>query len=275
MNNTFDIQRFGLLLKRKWLEFGKIYLITLAVAFGVMLIAYTIAIWPLMTDLRAFSDRILFFREPLFLVFGFLFITAVASTYFSHLGQKPKTIIDLLIPASTFEKFLAGVFFTAILTTVSFVVLFLLTDLVFVAKLRSMYNSVSKTTSYTDAQGTATAIKDNVAYFFTRNKPNLFLPLYVVPFFATSIFLLGSIYFNKFHYIKTALSVMVFTGIWTFIVVKAGQFLTDGRHAVEDPGRIIHDPGKDTIEWLLTLLLLVLTIVFWAITYVRLKEKEV
>lgn len=275
MNNTFDIQRFSLLLKRKWLEFGKIYLITLAVAFGVMLIAYTIAIWPLMTDLRAFSDRILFFREPLFLVFGFLFITAVASTYFSHLGQKPKTIIDLLIPASTFEKFMAGVFFTAILTTVSFVVLFLLTDLVFVTKLRSMYNSVSKTTSYTDAQNTATVIKDNVAYLFIRNKPNLFLPLYVVPFFVSSIFLLGSIYFNKFHYIKTALSVMVFTGIWTFIIVKAGQYLTDGRHAVENPRQIIHDPGKDTIEWLLTLLLLVLTIVFWAITYVRLKEKEV
>ena len=275
MNNTFNIQRFGLLLKRKWLEFGKIYLITLAVAFGVILISYITAFWPLMNDLRGISDRILIFREFLFLGFGFLFITAVASTYFSHLGQKPKTIIDLLIPASTFEKFTAGIFFTAILTTVSFVVIFWLTDLVFVAKLRSIYSSVSKSSSYTDANGVATVIKDNAAYFFVRNKPNLFLPLYVLPFFVTSIFLLGSIYFNKFHYIKTALSVMVFTGLWTFIVVQAGQYLTDGRHAVEDPGRIIHDPGKDNIEWLLTLLLLVLTLIFWTITYVRLKEKEV
>lgn len=275
MNNTFNIQRFGLLLKRKWLEFGKIYLITLAVAFGVILISYIIAFWPLVNDLRTVSDRTLIFREFLFLGFGFLFITAVASTYFSHLGQKPKTIIDLLIPASTFEKFIAGIFFTAILTTVSFIVIFWLTDLVFVAKLRSIYSSVSQSTSYTDAHGTVTAIKDNAAYFFVRNKPNLFLPVYVLPFFVTSIFLLGSIYFNKFHYIKTALSVMVFTGLWTFIVVKAGQYLTDGRHAVENPGRIIHDPGKDTIECLLALMLLVLTLVFWAITYVRLKEKEV
>jgi hypothetical protein len=273
MNNTFNIQRFGLLLKRKWLEFGKIYLITLAVAFGVILISYTTAFWPLMNDFRAFSDRTLIFREFLFLGFGFLFITAVASAYFSHLGQKPKTIIDLLIPASTFEKFTAGIFFTAILTTVSFVLIFWLTDLVFVTKLRSIYSSVSKSTSYTDAHGTITAIKDNAAYFFVRNKPNLFLPLYVLPFFVTSIFLLGSIYFNKFHYIKTALSVMLFTGLWTFIVVQAGQYLTDGRHGTGRNPVIGGDKGS--VEWLLTLLLLVLTLVFWAITYVRLKEKEV
>lgn len=275
MNNTFDIQRFSLLLKRKWLEFGKIYLITLAVAFGVMLIAYIIAFWPLLTDTRRFSDRFLFFREPFFLVFGFLFITAVASTYFSHLGQKPKTIIDLLIPASTFEKFMAGIFFTAILTTVSFVAFFFLTDLIFIAKLRSVVTSISKTTTHIDAQGTVTAINDNVAYFFVRNKGNLFMPLYAVPFFVTSIFLLGSIYFNKFHYIKTALSVMVFAGVWTFIVVKAGEYFTDGRHAVDSPGLILHNSGKDTKELLLTLLLLVFTLVIWAITYVRLKEKEV
>ncbi len=275
MNNTFDTQRFSLLLKRKWLEYGKIYLITLAVAFGVMLIAYTMAFWPLLTDTSRFTDRFLLFREPFFLVFGFLFITVVASSYFSHLGQKPKTIIDLLIPASTFEKFMAGIFFTAILTTVSFVVLFFLTDLIFIAKFRNAVTGINKTTSYTDAQGTITVIKENVAYFFVRNKPNLFLPLYVAPFFVTSIFLLGSIYFNKFHYIKTALSVMVFVGVWTFIVLHAGQYLTDGRHAVDSPGRFLHNSGKDTIEWLLTLLLLVLTLIVWTITYVRLQEKEV
>lgn len=274
MNNTFNIHRFGLLLKRKWLEFGKIYLITLAVAFGVILTAYLIAIWPFFTQIETFSSSRIFFREPLFMIFGFLFITAVASTYFSHLGQKPKTIIDLLIPASTFEKFAAGVFFTAILTTVSFIVLFLLTDFVFIAKLRTVYSSVSNTTSHTDAHGTVTVVKDNAAYLFPRNKSNLFLPLYIVPFFVTSIFLLGSIYFDKFHYIKTALSVMVFVGVWAYIVINTGEFLTRGRHAVENNALIIGGE-KNSIEYVLTLLLVVLTIVFWAITYVRLKEKEV
>ena len=66
---------------------------------------------------------------------------------------------------------------------------------------------------------------------------------------------------------------MVFTGLWTFIVVQAGQYLTDGRHGTGRNPVIGGDKGS--VEWLLTLLLLVLTLVFWAITYVRLKEKEV
>lgn len=275
MNNTFDIQRFSLLLKRKWLEFGKIYLVILVVAFGVMLIAYLMALWPLLTGLSTHLNNSLIFREPFFFIFGFLFITAVASSYFSHLGQKPKTIIDLLIPASTFEKFIAGIFFTAILTTVSFVALFFLTDLVFVAKLRTVLSSVEKATTYTEVQGTVTVIKDQIGYFFVRDKPSYYLPLYVAPLLVTSIFLLGSIYFNKFHYMKTALSVMVFAGVWALTIVKTGQYLTEGRHLVNYPGGISYNPGKETIAWLFALLLFVVTLVIWTITFVRLKEKEV
>ncbi|ACU05547.1 MULTISPECIES: hypothetical protein [Pedobacter] len=274
MNNTFNIERFGLLLKRKWLEFGKIYLVTLSVAFGVILLGYLIAFWRVFMGLSPVSSRNLVFREPLFMIFGFLFITAVASNYFAHLGQKSKTIIDLLIPASTFEKFVAGVFFTGVLTTISFTVLFCLTDLIFITKLRNISHSV-ETSSYTDAHGTVTVVKDNLAYFFAHNKINRFLPLYVFPFFFTSIFLLGSVYFNKFHYIKTALSVMVFAGIWTFIIVNTGEYLTRNRRHVGDSGSFFNNPGKDTIEWMLLLLLLVFTFIFWGIAYVRLKEKEV
>ena len=254
MNNTFDIQRFGLLLKRKWLVFGKIYLITLAVVFGVILAAYAISFWPLFTYSEHFTERRISFRIPLFIILGLLFLTAVASSYFAHLGQKSKTIIDLLIPASTFEKFLAGVFFTSIISTVSYLLIFFMTDVIFVANLND-------------------AAKDNF-YFFASIRHNLYAPVYIIPLFATSIFLLGSVYFEKFHYIKTALSVMVFTGIWMAVVLKSAELLTRGRHAVEN-NPVIHGGDKSPIECWMTLLLVVLTIIFWAITYVRLKEKEV
>ncbi len=274
MNNTFDIQRFSLLLKRKWLEFGKIYLITLAVSLGIMLISYTIAFWSIITNLETFSDNTLDFREPLFFCFGFLFITVVASTYFSHLGHKPKTITDLLIPASTFEKFMAGIFFTGIMTTVSFVVLFFLTDLVFVSKFRIAVPGETGLNSFRDAEGAVTAITNKGVYFFAPDRLNIFMPLYLVPFFVTSIFLLGSIWFNKYHYIKTTLSVMVFAGIWTAIVFKTGEILTEGRRAVNH-SRPIYHAANDTMEWIITLLLLMVTVVIWTITYFRLKEKEV
>ena len=179
MNNTFNIQRFGLLLKRQWLEFGKIYLISLAVVLGIFLTfygynAYLFSFYGQLAD--HYENSYLFFREPLFIVLGLLFVTVIASSYFAHLGQKPKAIIDLMIPASTFEKFLTGVFFTSILTSASFLLLFYLTDLAFVMNIKAKMPAEQ--------------------YFFVKNNPNAFKPIYLIPFFVSSVFLLGSIYFS-------------------------------------------------------------------------------
>ncbi|WP_316769608.1 hypothetical protein [Pedobacter frigiditerrae] len=275
MNNTFNIQRFGLLLKRQWLEFGKIYLISLAVALGVIVAFYGFALWKAFTYADSFSPNDLNFREPLFLIFGFIFISIIASSYFAHLGQKPKAIIDLLIPASTFEKFLTGVFFTSILSIVSFLFLFYITDLAFVSKLRGMYTSVEQITPYVHNGKEITSI-DNLAYFFTKNGGHdKFFPIYFFPFFVTSIFLLGSIFFNKFHYIKTAICVMIFSGIWTAIVVKSGEWLFEGKIMIDQENRNMNHMSQNTAEWLGVLLIVALTAIFWSITYVRLKEKEV
>ncbi|MFD0940045.1 hypothetical protein [Pedobacter boryungensis] len=274
MNNTFSIQRFGLLLKRQWLEFGKIYLITLAVALGVIITFYSFATWNTIFEQRLFSERLLNFREPLFLIFGFLFITVIASSYFAHLGQKSKAIIDLMIPASTFEKFLTGVLFTAVLSTVSFLVIFYLTDLAFVSKLRSIFHNVDTATSFRDSYGKVVETRDNLAFFFTRNYPKEFTSVFLLtPVFVTSIFLLGSIYFNKFHYIKTAISVMIFSGIWTYIIVKTGQTMFDNKIPINTGNG--ENISKGLIELGMFSLLLLLTAIFWVITYVRLKEKQV
>ncbi|WP_316785784.1 hypothetical protein [Pedobacter frigiditerrae] len=275
MNNTFNIQRFGLLLKRQWLEFGKIYLISLVVALGVIVAFYGFALWKDFTYADSFSPNDLNFREPLFLIFGFIFISIIASSYFAHLGQKPKAIIDLLIPASTFEKFLTGLFFTSILSILSFIFLFYITDLAFVSKLRGMYTSVEQITPYVHNGKEVTSV-DNIAYLFSKYSGHeKFLPLYFFPFFVTSVFLLGSIFFNKFHYIKTAICVMIFSGIWTAIVIKSGEWLFDGKIIIDQENRNMNHMSQNTAEWLGVLLIVALTAIFWSITYVRLKEKEV
>ncbi|MGF1924023.1 MAG: hypothetical protein ACQUHE_07570 [Bacteroidia bacterium] len=270
MNNTFDIQRFGLLLKRQWLEFGKIYLISLIVLLGVFLCFYGYAYYNLLFDTHFekgnYRYQFLNFRVPLFATSGLIFGTVVASSYFSHLGQKSRAIIDLLTPASVLEKFFGGVFFATIIATISFFGIFYFTDLVFVMKIRSMVEDLS------NSKLTA---ENGLGYFFTENNPNDFKPLYVVPFFITSIFLLGSIYFNKFHYIKTAIAVMIFSGIWAAIIGKSGQVLFEGKVLI-DRGQSRHMfNNKDTAELWITVIGIALTLIFWAITYVRLKEKEV
>ncbi len=275
MNNTFNIQRFGLLLKRQWLEFGKIYLITLAVALGVIVTFYSFSLYGFITGDGPLYERSLNFREPLFLIFGFLFITVIASSYFAHLGQKPKATIDLMIPASTFEKFLTGIFFTALLSTLSFIIIFYLTDLAFITKLKSMAHMIGRETFDSETGENIKSEMSNLSYFFVQNGfDHKFIPIYGLPFFVTSIFLLGSIYFNKYHYIKTAIFTMIFSGIWTWIMVKSGQTIFDGRIMINDSQREYHN-FKGLIELGLFFLILLLTAIFWSITYTRLKEKQV
>lgn len=268
MNNTFNIQRFGLLLKRQWLEFGKIYLVSLVVLWGVFLAFYGYNYYQFVTDYNLqsgdYSYRILNFRIPVFIVTGLIFGTLVASTYFSHLGQKPKAVIDLMIPASTFEKFLSGILYTSILATVSFLALFYVTDLIFVSKIRSVFEEATKS-SITEL--------NRLDYFFKENNPNDFKAIYFAPMLITSVFLFGSIYFNRFHYIKTAISLMIFSGLWTLIIVKSGQYLFDDRSPIAHSQQM--NNGKEQAELWVSLLVITLSLIFWGLTYLRLKEKEV
>lgn len=256
MNNTFNIHRFNLLLKRQWLEFGKIFLITLLVATGVIIAFYGLTLLPL--EKFDYIPHRLGFREPLFFIFGFLFISIIASSYFAHLGQKSKAIIDLLIPASTFEKFLAGFFFTSILSVVAFLLIFIITDWAFVAYIKSYFN-----------KGNLEELAE-VKTFFSKNDISSFAPLYLAPFVVTSIFLLGSAYFNRFHYIKTSICVMLFSGTWTYIVMNTVEVLLSGKASINRNGH-----GKEAMEWMLFAIIAVFTLIVFYITYVRLKEKEV
>ena len=90
------------------------------------------------------------------------------------------------------------------------------------------------------------------------------------PFLVTSVFLLGSAYFHSFHYIKTSVVVMVFSAVSTYIIYKAGEALTKNIYSVNNAGT-----DKTYLILGISTIIIALTIIFWLITYVRLKEKEV
>lgn len=267
MNNTFNINRFGLLLKRQWLDFGKIYLISLGVLLGIVVGFYGYNIPSPLKDNNFDYDGNLDmrFRYPLFLILGFVFISIVASSYFNILGQKSRAILELMTPASTLEKFLSGVTYTAIISLFSYLLIFYLTDLAFVKYLNGHLNAfnhagIRQAESITHEVFNDEGYRKYCGYFFA------------IPFLVTSIFLLGSIYFNRFHYIKTALFVMIFIGLASYLVVKFSMWLMENKVPYH------HNYRSDDKDWILLALLLItsiITIIIWAITYIRLKEKEV
>lgn len=268
MNNTFDSKRFGLLLRRQWLEFGKVYLISLLVVLGIFLVFYGFNYNQIM-DRAHVNNYSVNFRIPLFFAMGLLFITAIASTYYSHLGQKAKAISDLMMPASTFEKFLGGVFYTTVLGIGGYLLLFFLTDLVFIHQLRSWYEGLV-------TYRRELPVDKALPYFFTQSHEYTPSSFYLFPLLIVSLFLLGSVFFERFHYIKTAISIMAISGLWALIVVKSGEMLFRGRIRIEAPNELPSgNSSKDLAEWGLWFVFIVAILFFWIVTYFRLKEKEV
>lgn len=268
MNNIFNINRFGLLIKRQWLDFGKIYLISLLVIAGV-LIGFYFYFAPYSSRNISFNqDRYLNmnFRVPLFLILGIIFITIISSSYFASFGQKSKAILELMSPASVFEKFLCSMFYTAVVSIASYLLIFYIIDISF----SSYFASILKEMKHLDIKG---GIKGTQSLFEQTKavKEDIwhFIP---APLLITSVFLLGSIYFNRFHYIKTAISVMLFYGIASYIIYSALDFLTSDMVRINQSS---HQNNQNSAFLLILLITTALTLIFWAITYVRLKEKEV
>lgn len=264
MNNTFNINRFGLLLKRQWLDFGKIYLISFGVLIGILALFYSISL----TDesLKHLSSNSLNFRYPLFLITGFLFASIIANSYFMHLGQKPKAIINILIPASSTEKFLGAIFYTLIVAIPSYLLCFYVIDLAFISSVRA---TNTLTSSYIDYQGKKVVI-DNLAYFFSTETVKDFYPFYYVPLLINGVFLLGSIFFKSFHYVRTAISVMAFGVLWVASIIFIMNRLNDNTVWVGGP----YWQDDNHVFFVMSLMGIFLTLAFWLISFIRLKEKE-
>lgn len=266
MNNIFNFNRFFLLLRREWINFGKIYLISLAVVAGVVLAFYGYYVYEQLHYGHGNWRGSLGFRPVIFMFLGLLFLTMTSSSYFSDLGQKPKAIIELLIPASTLEKFLGSLVYTVFLTIGSFLLIFYLIDFAFLSYIRGF---TKETTSYIAADGTAVVI-DHLAYFFNQPFPETIKYLFMLPFLLNSVFLLGSIYFKNFHYIKTAVSVMIYIvcwiGIFVFIIQRATRnTIWVGDNFWQEEMNVLRIIGAVGV---------LLTLFFWFLSYLRLKEKE-
>lgn len=273
MNNTFNLNRFGLLIRKQWLESGKLYLISLGILAGVSIAIYSYACWDIANERSMIGTNYNFqmtFRWPLFFVFGTLFLSLAANHYFAPLGQKPKAILELTLPASNLEKFLTGILYSTIFALLSYLLIFYLIDLAFVSKLRAQFPAPF---GYTHDRGSIDFKAPE--YFFNILFEQREVKIITISgsVILISIFTLGSLFFKKFQYLKTIISALVFTAILLSILIYCGKMIFDTKIAINNNSNWGFSHLQ--MECMMIGILLCVAIITYAIAYIRFKEKEV
>lgn len=274
MNQFFSFKRFALLVSKHWADNKKRY--------GLAMLAFVglLVTWFVFTILTGFEERPMG-REVQTITFYFsLFAvgTFYASQYFSDLGSRAKGINFLLVPASAFEKLLCSLLYTAVLFLFVFTATYYLADVLMVVLARAFSGAVQ-----TGEKIAVVNVFDVLVLPFNSSMTFNFLAFFIS---VQSAFLLGSVYFEKYSFIKTIICGFI-TGFLLFCFMYFTNeyllppggfhkgFLTSYRVRVDGVSdRLVQIPGW--IGQVLWLLIMYGTAPFlWIVTYYRLKEKQV
>jgi hypothetical protein len=252
MNQFFSFKRFGSLVAKHWVDHKKRY--------GLSVLAFTglLVCWFVLTmfvgDEEGMSEDL---QTGTYYFSLFVAGCFYASQYFKDLGWRAKAINFLLVPASSFEKFLCSLLYSVVLFFVVFTAVFYAVDCLMVP----LYNSIS-----------GTAEKAKLVNVFLPEliqfQDGSSLPFLLIFFALQSVFLLGSVYFKKYSFIKTIISVFAI-----FFLIVCSVFLVQKLVDPQD------DPLPSTpsmvLQWALILLMYGFAPLFWTVAYRRFKAKQV
>jgi hypothetical protein len=257
MNNLFDLQRFTLLVRKHWVEQGRIYL------FSWLTLAGILACFFLM-NYNNLSEN---FQEMLLIMSLLLSISVFSSMMFADLADKTRGILYLTIPVSHLEKLLCSLFYSIVFFIPVFFATFFLIDFIFIG----IYNS--------------TKISGQMYVINLLERQNTIKILPVVFFNIQALFTLGSIYFGKNAYIKTAGFLFITAIILLYTNFSILDKFIDHRDNIV--GRSIgytitmKDFGynETLLKNFLKLIRFCITYVtapfFWLVTFFRIKEKQI
>ncbi|THU40896.1 hypothetical protein FAM09_01920 [Niastella caeni] len=275
MNSVFDLKRWSLYIGKHWNENKKRYLLSLGAIGGLLILWYSFLMLvngdhPISRDIQAIT-----YYVGLFLT-GCLY----ASIIFNELSDGPKGIQFLLIPVSVLEKLLTAILFGVVLYFICYTVIFYIVDFPMV----NLANSIAKTIAEQEHRIPYPAEKIANVFVSWKDGDNILVYFLLAYLSIQSIFLMGSVYFVRFQYIKTLVSgLVVFLFLMFFVHKVLGSFMPPGgffkpftvyRVFVSNESLSVHLP-----EWISTILLFLIKYsfapMFWVVTYLRLKEKEV
>jgi hypothetical protein len=272
MNQFFSFKRFNLLVMKHWADNKKRYALSVLAFIGLLIT------WFVFTMLTLMDPQPMGKEVQTITFFFALFAVGVffASQYFNELGSRSKGINFLLVPASAFEKLLCSLVYTVLLFLLVFTATFYLVDVLMVSIAKAFGVSTGEKFSVAN-------VFDVINLPFTRDTTLNLLSFF---FSVQAAFLLGSVYFEKYSFIKTA--ICGFVGgfiIFCFFYFFNAQLFDDGAYyrgfltsyRVKVNGaseRLVQIPAWIG-EVLRFLALYAIAPFLWLVTYYRLKEKQV
>lgn len=270
MNQFFSFSRFRLLALKHWADNRRRYLLSLLALVGLLAGWFALVMIgnekgnPMGTEVQKTAYFFLLFVAGAF----------YASQYFRDLGSKAKGSNFLLVPASTYEKLLCALLFAVLLFFVAFTAAFYLVDFIMVQIANSYWD---------EGKASVINIMDTSVLQFREAPAIRAVSLFLL---VQSAFLLGSVYFERYSFIRTVISGFV-VGFILFTLIyflydrftpwgdfPEGFFVSSGVDLQGIEERPVNAPA-----WIggvyRFLLAYALAPFFWLVTYYRLKEKQV
>ncbi len=268
MLKNFSFQRLYLLFRKQWLENSRFYGLASLALLGVMAIVFVV-FWIMMGGPHYHEGQTM----VIYFVGLYLLGSLYASTAFQALDEKEKGQYLLSLPATHAEKLVTVIVFTTVFFFLVYTACFLLVKWLAVAYVHYRMQHES----FVHFQALA----------WDKNDRQIFSYLLIGFFSLQSLFLLGSVYFRKYAYVKTILAAICFSGIYIFLVVKSIQFFVPAGYHFEGY-RVVQSQvpegegyyraygfGKDFLYSLVFIAKWLWIPVFWTAAWFRLKEKEI
>lgn len=266
INNTFNMSRFGWLLRKDLKENGKLYLMGLVLMWGVLALANYFAGYLFLdkgemmaNELRGNAAMSYFLESKfeIFILFPFVFGLVVSSLAFSKLKSKTGRIDMLMLPASNLEKYMVRWLISTLVFMVCYVLVFLLADASSCYILGVVYPEKMSIPML------------DLSEVFNLNGDSQWITTLCMLAFLHSFYFLGSAVAPKLSFLKTFVVLSVLSVIYSiFAAICQNVIFADA----------VFNPSGETVEILESVIrvgLLVLAVVNYVIAYYRFKESEV
>ena len=282
MNQLFNLQRWFLVLGEHESRNRKRYLLSLVAIAGLIVGFYSFYILASRRPIHPFLQSLTYF-------FGLYFSGCLfGSMLFDDLNNGPKGIGALLIPASHFEKLLCQLLFGIVIFFIFYNLVFYLVDIPMV----SLSNAWGARWHSSSSEANLPFSPSKITNVFSSREEMMPLPfienlnayLFQAFFVVQSAYILGSVYFRKFSFIKTTITLfaLFFFLFLYFEIFLSGIMPPNSWYYSLTSWQVHHNQTTDYVllpgwadELFYFLMGYPFAFIFLAATYFRLKEKQI